>query len=31
MPTIENYATVNYTSNGVAATKVSNLAETQLE
>ena len=31
MPTIENFATVNYTSNGVAATKVSNLAETQLE
>ena len=31
MPTIENFATINYTSNGVAATKVSNLAETQLE
>ena len=31
MPTIENYATVSYTANGVAETKVSNLAEIQLE
>ena len=31
MPTIENYATINYTSGGVAVTKVSNLAEIQLE
>lgn len=31
MPTIENFATVSYTAGGVAATKVSNLAETQLE
>ena len=31
MPTIENFATINYTSGGVAVTKVSNLAEIQLE
>ena len=31
MPTIENFATVSYTSGGIAATKVSNLAEIQLE
>lgn len=30
MATIENFATVNYTSNGVTATKVSNLAEIEL-
>ncbi len=31
MPTIENFATVSYTSGGVAATKNSNLAEIELE
>ena len=31
MPTIENFATVRYTSGGVAATKVSNLAEIELD
>lgn len=31
MATIENYATVRYTSNGVTATTVSNLAEVSLE
>lgn len=31
MPTIENFATVSFTSGGVTTTKVSNLAETQLE
>ncbi len=30
MPTIENFATVNYTSGGVAATRTSNLAEIEL-
>ncbi len=30
MPTIENFATVNYTSSGVAATRTSNLAEIEL-
>ena len=30
MPTIENFATVRYTSGGVAATKVSNIAEIDL-
>ncbi len=31
MPTIENFATVSYTSGGVAATKLSNLAEIELD
>lgn len=31
MPTIENFATVSYTSGGVAATKNSNLAEIELD
>ena len=31
MPTIENFATVTYTSGGVTATKVSNLAEIELD
>ena len=31
MATIENFATVSYTSGGIAATKVSNLAEIQLD
>ncbi len=31
MPIIENFATVTYTSGGVAATKVSNLAEIELD
>ncbi len=30
MPTIENFATVNYTSGGIAATRTSNLAEIEL-
>ena len=31
MPTIENFATVSYTSGGIAATKVSNIAEISVE
>ncbi len=31
MPTIENFATVSYTSGGVAATRTSNLAEIELD
>ncbi|MBO7310723.1 MAG: hypothetical protein J6U86_04955, partial [Clostridia bacterium] len=31
MPTIENFATVSYTSGGIAATRTSNLAEIELD